>query len=318
MIDTLQALPWLFILAAGILGLLVGSFLNVVIYRLPVMMEREWRAQCAELQEAASAQEQADAAATLSPQGSNGQPNLKTFNLIQPRSRCPQCNHAITALENIPVISYLALRGKCSACGASIPWRYPLVELLTAVLSAIVAWQLGFGWAAAAGLVLTWALVALSFIDFDHQLLPDAITLPLLWGGLALSLWVPSGVLNNAAGVAVFADSQDAIRGALAGYLSLWSVYMLFKLVTGKEGMGRGDFKLLALFGAWLGWQALPLIILLSSFLGAVVGVALMVALGRDKSVPIPFGPYLALAGWLSLLWGKQLNQAYWAFMGLG
>lgn len=289
MLEYLHTTPWAFIVAAGILGLLVGSFLNVVIYRLPVMMEREWRAQCAELFEIT------DKAAS------------PRFNLVTPRSRCPHCGHAITALENIPVISYLFLRGKCSACGARIAARYPLVEILAALASVLVAWRFGFGAAALAALLLTWALIALSFIDLDHQLLPDAITLPFLWLGLALSVW--NGGL--------FVDSRAAIIGALAGYLSLWAVYWLFKLVTGKEGMGRGDFKLLALFGAWLGWQALPAIILLSSLAGAAAGIALIVTRGRDKNLPIPFGPYLALAGWITLLWGREISAAYWTLTGL-
>lgn len=294
MINTLQALPWLFIVAAGLLGLLVGSFLNVVIYRLPLMMEGEWRAQCNELL------------------GINNPAAAPPINLITPRSRCPHCKHLIRAWENIPVISYLLLRGRCAACGARISPRYPWVELLTAVLSALVAWRFGFGWAAGAALLLTWALIALSFIDFDHQLLPDSITLPLLWVGLALSLF------ETAQGAPLFVDSESAIIGALAGYLSLWSVYILFKLVTGKEGMGRGDFKLLAVLGAWLGWQALPVVILMASLVGAVVGITLIMARGRDKNLPIPFGPYLALAGWITLLWGAQITTAYWAFTGLG
>ncbi|MDZ4261320.1 MAG: prepilin peptidase, partial [Pseudomonadota bacterium] len=282
MIDTFQTLPWLFILAAGVLGLIVGSFLNVVIHRLPQMMQRDWRMQCREL--------------LALPDESAETPR---FNLVVPRSRCPYCGHAITALENIPVLSYAVLGGKCSACGTHISLRYPAVELLTAVLSLAVAAHFGFGWVSAAALLLTWALIALTFIDFDHQLLPDSITLPLLWGGLLLSLGD------------VFVDSHAAIIGAAAGYLSLWSVYWLFKLLTGKEGMGQGDFKLLAVFGAWLGWQALPLIILLSSLVGAVVGISLMLFRGHQRDIPIPFGPYLAAAGWIALLWGVPLTQAY-------
>lgn len=292
MIEFLQITPWAFISLITVLGLLVGSFLNVVIYRLPLMMDRAWRAQCAALLEVSS------------------EPAQPRFNLIGPNSRCPECGHAITAWENIPVISYLMLRGKCSACGVRISWRYPAVEILTTLLSAAVAWHFGFGWTAAAALLLTWALIALSFIDVDHQLLPDSITLPLLWTGLALSLVTIEG--NT-----LFANSHDAIVGALAGYLSLWSVYWLFKLCTGKEGMGHGDFKLLALFGAWLGWQAVPVIILLSSLVGAVLGIALILLRGRDKNLPIPFGPYLAIAGWIAMLWGEDIIRAYWAFTGL-
>jgi leader peptidase (prepilin peptidase)/N-methyltransferase len=292
MIELLQTTPSAFILLAGVLGLLVGSFLNVVIYRLPVMMQREWRSQCAQLLEV-----------------SNGSTQPRV-DLIAPRSRCPKCYHAITALENIPVISYLVLRGKCSACGMGISLRYPSVEILTGILSAIVAWHFGFGWMAGAALLLTWTLIVLSIIDIDHQLLPDNITLPFLWAGLALSLVTIDGNV-------LFANSHDAIIGALAGYLSLWSVYMLFKLLTGKEGMGHGDFKLLAMLGAWLGWQALPTIILMSSLVGAVLGISMILVRGRDRNLPIPFGPYLALAGWITLLWGKDITQAYLTFAGL-
>lgn len=282
MIDIFQTLPWLFVSTAGVLGLMAGSFLNVVIHRLPQMMQRDWQTQCREL---------------LALPGDSVAP--ARFDLVAPRSRCPQCGHGITALENIPLLSYLALKGKCSACGARISPRYPLVELLSAVLSAAVAAHFGFGAMSAAALLLTWALLALTFIDLDHQLLPDSITLPLLWGGLLLSLG------------GVFVDSRTAITGAAAGYLSLWSVYWLFKLLTGKEGMGQGDFKLLAVFGAWLGWQALPLIIMLSSLVGALVGISLMLFRSLQRDTPIPFGPYLAAAGWIALLWGAPLTQAY-------
>lgn len=288
MIDALQTLPWLLALSAGLFGLMVGSFLNVVIHRLPLMMQRDWQMQCRELMQIATAEER--------------QP--ERYNLVVPRSRCPHCGHNISAFENIPLLSYLALKGKCSACGAGISLRYPVIEVLTAALSVIVVVHFGFSWSAFAALVLTWGLIALTFIDFDHQLLPDSITLPLLWGGLVLSLGP------------VWVDSQTAIIGAAAGYLSLWSVYWLFKLVTGKEGMGQGDFKLLAVFGAWLGWQMLPLIILLSSLVGAVVGVALILFRGQQRDVPIPFGPYLAAAGWIALLWGTPLTQAYLDLLG--
>ncbi len=290
LLDYLQASPAAFIAIAGILGLLVGSFLNVVIHRLPIMMERQWRAECAEFLGA----------------GEAAAPPQERFDLAAPRSRCPHCGHAITSLENIPVVSYLLLRGKCSSCGARISARYPIIEAFTAVLSVAVAWRFGFGWAAGAALLLTWALVALSVIDFDHHLLPDSITLPFLWGGLALSLF------------SVFTSSHASIIGAMAGYLSLWSVYMTFKLLTGREGMGYGDFKLLAMFGAWLGWQALPVVILLSSLVGAVVGISLVLLRGRDKNTPIPFGPYLAAAGWIALMWGEQITRAYLGVAGLG
>jgi len=286
LLQLLQASPPVFIVVCAVLGLIVGSFLNVVIHRVPLMLDREWREQCRELLEAPS-----------------DTPAPEPLNLVTPASRCPHCGHRIRAWENIPVVSYLLLRGRCSECSARISPRYPVVELLTGALSATVAWHFGFGWQAGAALLLTWALIPLSAIDIDHQLLPDAITLPWLWLGLLLSLW------------GVFVDSPAAIIGALAGYLALWAVYQLFKLVTGKEGMGYGDFKLLALLGAWMGWQQLPVIILLSSLVGAVVGIGMITFLGRNRQIPIPFGPYLAAAGWIALLWGHDLTQAYlhWA-----
>lgn len=285
--------PALLIGTVFLFGLLVGSFINVVAYRLPVMMDRDWRRQCLEY---------------LHPDEPAAEG--ERFDLITPRSRCPSCGHRITALENIPVLSYLFLRGACSACGTRISPRYPIVEFATALLSAVVAWKFvqdggGWGWPLAAALIFTWALIALSLIDFDHKLLPDAITLPLLWLGLLLSLG------------GVFTDMRSSIIGAAAGYLSLWSVYQLFRLLTGKEGMGFGDFKLLAAIGAWLGWQALPVTILLSSLVGAVVGIALILIRGRDRNIPIPFGPYIAAAGWLALLWGEDITQAYLRFAGL-
>ncbi len=284
--------PGAFTVAAAVLGLLVGSFLNVVIHRLPLMMERAWRAQCRELMD-------------IPPTPADAGKEVEPFNLATPRSRCPHCGHAISALENIPVISYLWLRGRCAGCGKPISARYPLVEFATALLSGITAWHFGFGWAAGAALALTWALIALSLIDFDHQLLPDDITLPFLWIGLLLSLF------------GLFTNSAASIIGALAGYLSLWTIYILFKWATGKEGMGYGDFKLLAMLGAWMGWQALPVVILLSSVVGAVVGVTLILFRGRDRNIPIPFGPYLAAAGWLSLLWGHDIIHRYFSLLGL-
>ena len=266
--------------ACGVLGLLVGSFLNVVIHRLPKMMDYDWRSQCAELR------------GEEAPQG-------ERLSLSMPRSRCPSCGHAITALENIPIISWLALRGKCSACHAPISPRYPIVEALTSLFSALAAVHFGFGWAAAGALLLIWSLIALTFIDYDTQLLPDSITLPLLWLGLLFNLF------------GVYTDLQSAVIGAMAGYLSLWSVYWGFKLVTGKEGMGYGDFKLLAALGAWLGWEILPLTILLSSLVGAVFGITLIVLTRRGRNVPIPFGPYLATAGLIAFFWGKALTQIY-------
>ncbi|MET0533092.1 MAG: A24 family peptidase [Steroidobacter sp.] len=283
-----------------IIGLLVGSFLNVVIHRLPIMMEREWKTQAEEI---------VGPSAYEPPRAESAKPG--PYNLVVPRSACPKCGAMITALQNIPVISYLFLRGACANCGTKISIRYPLIELLTGVLSAAVAWKFGATWYCAAALVLTWALVALSAIDFDHHLLPDDITLPLLWVGLLLSL-APT---NASFGLPV--DSHSSLLGAAAGYLSLWSVYKLFKKLTGKEGMGYGDFKLLAALGAWLGWQMLLLIILLSAFVGAIVGIALVTLRGRDRDIPIPFGPYLAAAGWIALMWGNRLVESYLHISGI-
>jgi leader peptidase (prepilin peptidase)/N-methyltransferase len=272
--------PAVFALAAGLLGLLVGSFLNVVIHRLPIMMERDWAGQCAELKGEAA-------------------PVFEPLSLVRPRSRCPHCGHPIGALENIPVVSWLFLRGRCKACAAPISPRYPLIEAVSGLLFALSAWHFGFTAAGLGALVLIAALLALTAIDFDTQLLPDDITLPLLWIGLALNAFN------------VYTDLKSAVFGAMAGYLSLWGVYWLFKIFTGKEGMGYGDFKLLAALGAWLGWQMLPLTILLSSFVGAVVGIAMMVFARHGRNVPIPFGPYLAAAGIIALVWGKPLTRAY-------
>lgn len=282
--------PLTFVAAACILALLVGSFLNVLIHRLPLMMEREWRAQCAELA--------AEPAKELLHEG--------RFDLLVPRSRCPQCGHPISALENVPILSYLMLGGKCSGCKTKISARYPAVELLTAILTGVVAWHFGFGWEAAAGIGLTWMLVAISVIDIEHQLIPDAISLPLLWAGLSLSLLHP---LNESQ--TLFIEPQTAIAGALAGYLSLWSVYHLFRIITGKEGMGYGDFKLLAALGAFLGWKLLPVIIMMSAVVGAVIGIMLIVTHQHERSVPIPFGPYLAAAGWIAMLWGSDIINWY-------
>jgi len=286
-INLLEQSPALFVATVSMVGLMVGSFLNVVIHRLPLMMQREWRTQARDFLELEHPADQ------------------ETLTLARPASRCPDCGHKIRFYENVPILSYLWLRGKCSACGKPISVRYPLVELLTGVLSAVVAWHFGFGWQAGAALLLTWALIALSMIDIDHQLLPDSITLPSLWLGLLLSLFP------------VFADMHASLIGAIAGYLSLWSVYQLFKLVTGKEGMGFGDFKLLALLGAWMGWQSLPMIVLLSSAVGAVLGGAMMVVQGRGRHQPMPFGPYLAIAGWIALLWGDRISSAYLRWSGL-
>ena len=270
-----------------VLGLLVGSFLNVVVHRLPKMMEREWRAHCAEVMEPS-----AQPSTVIANQE-------EAFNLVVPRSRCPHCGHQIKAWENIPVLSYIFLGGKCSGCKARISIRYPIVELATAALSTAVIYALGPNWSGVAGLVFTWCLISLTLIDLDTYLLPDDITLPLIWLGL----------IANSFGI--FTTLSSSLWGAVFGYLSLWSVYKLFKLLTGKEGMGYGDFKLLAALGAWMGWQILPQIILLSSLVGAVIGVSLIVIRGRDKNIPIPFGPYLAIAGWIAFLWGEQINASY-------
>jgi leader peptidase (prepilin peptidase)/N-methyltransferase len=292
-IALLAGSPGLFLGVCLVLGLIVGSFLNVVIYRLPLMLERQWREQCAQTLQGATVLGAAPAAAPA-------------FNLVVPRSTCPACQHPIAAWHNLPVLSWLVLRGRCAYCGKRIPARYPLVEALTGLLSAAVAWQFGFGWAALAALALTWSLVALTFIDLDHQLLPDALTLPLLWGGLFLSLFAAS-----AGGAAVPVELRSSLIGAMAGYVSLWSVYHLFRLLTGKEGMGYGDFKLFAALGAWLGWQMLLPVILIASVVGAVVGIAVITVRGQERSTPIPFGPFLAAAGWLMLMFGPRLVERY-------
>ena len=286
--ELLTTFPALFVVITAIFSLVIGSFLNVVIYRLPKMMENDW-------QQEYQAYFNADTAAAPA-----------RFNLAVPRSACPACNAPVQARDNVPVLSWLLLKGKCRSCSAPISARYPVVEALTAVLSAVVAWKLGFGLAAAVIIFTTWVLIALTFIDIDKMLLPDQLTLPLLWLALLFSL-------SDSA----FVNPAQAIVGAAAGYLSLWSVYWLFKLLTGKEGMGYGDFKLLAVFGALLGASQLPLIILLSSLVGAVVGITLLSVQGKDKATPIPFGPYIAAAGWIALLWGKQLTNAYLRYLGL-
>lgn len=286
--------PYILCIEVGILSLLVGSFLNVVIYRLPVMMKKAWTKECSEFLH----QEQ---------DIQFDQPDTKeaTFNLSWPPSHCPHCKHRIKLIQNIPVLSYLALRGRCYYCKVKISPRYAAVELLTALMAMATAWVLGYQWVTVFALLLTFALIAISFIDFDHQIIPDDICLPFMWLGLLINSF---GLITTA---------QSAIIGAAAGYLILWSVFQAFKLLTGKEGMGYGDFKLLALFGAWLGWQFLPMIILISSLLGAVVGITLMVVKRHDKSTPIPFGPYLALAGWIAMLWGDIIMASYLNTMGL-
>ncbi|NLD55258.1 MAG: prepilin peptidase [Burkholderiaceae bacterium] len=289
--------PGLTLACAAVFGLLVGSFLNVVIHRLPRMMQAQWEAEAEEI----AAQRAVEPAPAGHPAPSPALPT-EPFNLVVPRSRCPHCGHQISALENIPVLSWLVLRGRCSACSAPISPRYPLVELAAGLLCFAAIWRYGLTLpgVAAAGLCL--ALLALAFIDFDTQLLPDSITLPLLWVGLLLNL--DGG----------FVPLRDAVIGAAAGYLLLWSIYWAFRLLTGKEGMGYGDFKLLAALGAWFGWQAIPAIILLASVVGALVGIGLMMFSRHGRDVPIPFGPYLAGAGMLALFFGEPLMALY----GLG
>jgi leader peptidase (prepilin peptidase) / N-methyltransferase len=302
--ELLTAFPAVYIGSCLVLGLMVGSFLNVVIYRLPLMLERQWREECVENAEMASADGATDLPETAPAPAARVRP--EPFNLVVPRSACPACRAPIRAIHNVPLLSWLLLRGKCASCGAPISARYPLLEALTGVLSALVAWKFGFGWPAGAALVLTWFLVALTFIDIDHQLLPDSLTLPLLWLGLLLSLWSA-----QAAGLPVPVDTRSSVIGAMAGYVSLWSVYHLFRLLTGKDGMGYGDFKLFAALGAWLGWQMLLPIILIASGIGAIVGLALIALRRQSRSTPIPFGPFLAGAGWLMLLFGQPVIIGY-------
>ena len=299
LIRAFQANTTFFYFAVVILGLIIGSFLNVVIHRLPVMLLRDWRRDCREFLK----EKFPDDLAAI-PQSSA---STTKYNLIVPRSACPHCGHVISAVENIPVLSYLFLKGRCKACKAPISPRYPIIETISAILALTVAWKFGVSYAFLFAALLSWALLSLTLIDFDHMYLPDQITLPFLWLGLVLNL-------NG-----MYTDLSSAVIGAVAGYLSLWTVYHLFKLITGKEGMGFGDFKLLAMFGAWLGWQLLPQIILVSSLIGAIVGVLLIVFKQHEKGKPIPFGPYLAGAGWVALVWGKDLNALYFhLFLGTG
>lgn len=290
LIRAFQANPGFYFVSVIILGLVIGSFLNVVIYRLPIMLLRGWRHDCREfLQEKFPGD--------LNPEIS--EETSAKFNLVVPRSACPHCGHQITALENIPVLSFLFLGGRCKSCKSRISVRYPVIEIVSALLTFCVAWKFGVSYTFLFAALLSWALLSLTMIDFDHQYLPDQITLPFIWLGLILNI-------NG-----MYTDLTSAVIGAAAGYLSLWSVYQLFKLVTGKEGMGFGDFKLLALFGAWLGWQMLPAIILISTIIGSLIGISLIVLKRHEKNKPIPFGPYLAAAGWLTLIWGKELNNLY-------
>ena len=305
--DLYTANPALFAGSVFVLGLVVGSFLNVVIYRLPVMLDRDWRAQAADYVSLTPTPGTPDPAA---PEPAVAAP--ERFDLISPRSACPHCRAPITAWQNIPVISWLVLRGRCAACKAPISARYPVVELATGILSAWAAWHFGFGAAAACAVALTWVLIALTGIDLDHQLLPDNITLPMLWAGLLAAV-----AIGPIAGAALPVSPHEAIIGAAAGYLSLWLVFHAFRLITGKEGMGYGDFKLFAALGAWMGWKILPLVILLSAGTGAVLGIAMIVLRGRDRAAPIPFGPYLAAAGWIAMLYGHALIDGYLRVSGL-
>lgn len=290
MLELIRESAPLFIAVVFAFSLLIGSFLNVVIHRLPIMMEREWREQARELADTPPE--------TDLPEG--------RFDLLVPSSHCPSCGAMISVWQNIPVISYLLLRGRCANCKSSISARYPLVEFMTAVLAATTAWHFGPGWEALLAIVLTMTLLSITMIDAGTQLIPDAIVLPLMWLGLAMSLFHPLPGANT-----LFIEPSDAIVGAMAGYLSLWSVFWLFKLVTGKDGMGYGDFKLLAALGAWLGWQQLPMIILMSAVVGVALNVGMIITRGKDRSIPIPFGPYLAGAGWITMIWGETIKNTY-------
>jgi leader peptidase (prepilin peptidase)/N-methyltransferase len=279
-ITLLQTNSVFFISLCTTIGLVAGSFLNVIIFRLPKMMEREWNKQCSELR------------------GETTKP-LPTLNLIKPCSECPHCKHKITALESIPIISYLALRGRCSQCNTSISLRYPIMEALTGIMSGFIAWHFGYGFITVAALIFVWSMIALAFIDLDTQLLPDEVTLPLLWIGLLINL-------GNS-----FTDISSAVIGAASGYIFLWLIYWCFKIATGKEGMGYGDFKLLAVIGAWFGWKMLPLVILFSSLAAAVIGIVLIIVAKNKRDAPFPFGPYLVGSGLVALFWGDQLNRTY-------
>jgi leader peptidase (prepilin peptidase)/N-methyltransferase len=296
-IDIILQHQVLFVSICSLFSLLVGSFLNVVIYRLPIIMENAWRSEIEQFQQGDN---------SITEPTTTAASNAETFNLLTPRSRCPQCNTAISALQNIPIISYLFLAGKCKHCKTPISARYPLVEAITATLSGVIAWHFfAEPVTAIAAIILTWCLIALTGIDYDTYLLPDSITLPLVWAGLIINYF---GLVTS---------FESAFWGAIAGYMTLWLIYWGFKLLTGKEGMGYGDFKLLAALGAWLGWQLLPVIIILSSLVGAVIGISLIIFSGHEKQKPIPFGPYLAIAGWIALVWGEQINSAYMRYMGL-
>jgi leader peptidase (prepilin peptidase) / N-methyltransferase len=295
MLDVFATSPALLATTVFVLSLLIGSFLNVVIHRLPIMLDREWRTQAREMLEIS---------------GESAGPE-RPYNLVVPRSNCPHCRAPIKPYQNIPVLSYLMLGGRCANCRARISPRYPVVELATGLVSAAVAWRYGWHWQTLAALVLTWALIALTVIDYDHQVLPDSISLPLLWLGLLLSITWHPGLRPT-----IPVDPASAVIGAAAGYLLLWLVYWVFKLATGKDGMGYGDFKLLAALGAWMGWQMLPLIILLSALTGALIGIGLIVLRGRERGRPMPFGPFLAMAGWIAMMWGPEIVGGYLRYSG--
>ena len=278
-------------ISAGLLGLIVGSFLNVVIYRLPIMMERRWQAECASMDTGSIEQAKEQDA---------------VFNLMLPGSACPSCGNTLSIWENIPVFSYLLQKGKCKHCASHISIQYPLVEILTAILSVVAVWYFGYSWKSVAALAFTWSLITLAIIDLKTQLLPDQITLPLLWLGLIVNL-------NNTG----FTQYQQSVLGAVFGYLTLWSIYHLFRLLTGKEGMGYGDFKLLAAIGAWAGYTSLPVTIILSSLTGTVIGILLIITKQQNKGTPIPFGPFLAIAGWIAFYWGDKITDAYLTFSGI-
>jgi leader peptidase (prepilin peptidase)/N-methyltransferase len=316
--EAFAAHPWLLWGCALVVGSLVGSFLNVVIHRLPIMLERQWQQQARETLQGnndgalAIDAGAADAAAAADAGSPSIIPAPGRYNLIVPASRCPKCNAAIKPYQNIPVISYVLLGGRCASCKANISPRYPAVELATAILSVAVVWRFGWHWQSAAALLFTWSLTALTVIDLDHQILPDIITLPLLWVGLLLSLAWSARLAEP-----IPVDPRSAIIGAVAGYTSLWLVFWAFKLLTGKEGMGYGDFKLFGAFGAWMGWMMLPLILLIAALAGALIGVALILIRGRDRNIPMPFGPYLATAAWIALMWGPQIVGGYLEFSGM-
>jgi len=306
-IEVMQSQLWFYLTTIGLISLCIGSFLNVVIYRLPLMMQREWQSECRILldDELKKNNSNSDSSKPGNSKPDSSNPNInEPFNLVKPNSTCPKCKTAIKPWQNIPIISWLMLKGKCASCSNPISARYPAVELITALLSLIVAYSFGATEQALLYIFVTWILVALTFIDIDHMLLPDQLTLPLVWLALIASV------------MGCTITPTDAIIGAACGYLSLWSVFWLFKLLTGKEGMGYGDFKLLAVFGALLGWQSLLTIILLSSVVGAIIGIALLSIQGKDKATPIPFGPYLAIAGWITMLWGNQIQGAYFNLIG--